>query len=148
MFSTMSWLGPLAVVLAAMLDGSHASSITAQGAGVAVVLHHQQRGAQPLRGHDRSFGHQHCLAASVLASLAEDASSRTDHVIQFAGGAANFTKAQSVRPAPQTLATMAPVSPATAALTSLSERTAPLHPRPPPVLSALLVQVRSTVLLV
>ncbi|KAF0176750.1 MAG: hypothetical protein FD161_2867 [Limisphaerales bacterium] len=148
MLGSLSWLGPLAVVLVATLDGSHASSITAQGTGVAVVLHHELPGAQPVRGHDRSFGHQHCLAASVLASLAGDASSRTDHVIQFAGGAANFTKAQSVRPAPQTLAMTAPVSPDTAALISLSERTAPLHPRPPPVLAALLLQVRSTVLLV
>lgn len=148
MLGTLSWLGPLTVALVAILDGSHASSLAAQGTGVAVVLHHEQRGAQAVRGHDRSFGHQHCLTAGVLASLAEDASSRTDHVIQFAGGAANFTKAQSVRPAPQTLAMTAPVSPDTAALFSISERTAPLHPRPPPVIAALLLQVRSTVLLV
>lgn len=115
---------------------------------MAVVLHHEQRGARPVLGHDRSFGHHHCLAANVLASLANDASSQTDHVIQFAGGATNFIESQSVRPAPQTLALTAPVSPATAALISLPERTAPLHPRPPPVLSDLLLQVRSTVLLV
>lgn len=149
MLGSLSWLGPLAVVLVALLDGSHAPSITAQGAGVAVVLHHEQPGAQPVRGHDRSFGHQHCLAASVLASLAEDASSRTDHVIQFGGGAAQFAEPQSGRPVPRAITVIVPpVFSDAVVFAPVPEHATPLHPRPPPVRPALLLQVRSTVLLV
>ena len=148
MVGTLSWLWPLAVFLIAVADGSHAVEISAGSNGIAVVLSHAEHGTAPVRGHDRSLGHNHCLAASALVFLAEDATSQVDHVIQFGSSSPQLARLLSVERLRQNLVvTVLTFSPTTTGL-SVPGVFPALGPRPPPALPAHLVQVRSTVLLV
>jgi hypothetical protein len=140
------WL--LGLFLFSAADGSHHTLVGQESSGLVIILRHEAHGTSPMRGHDRSLGHEHCLAAKLITLLADDSSSRTDHIIHFAG------------PYPQ-LASLAPVdlgiqealkSSAVPALTlpfPLSARPSfSLRPRPPPATPALLEQLRSTLLLI
>ncbi|NBQ43455.1 MAG: hypothetical protein EBU23_13515 [Mycobacteriaceae bacterium] len=148
MLVTQQWLWLLGLFLFASADGSHRALLTQESSGLAIVLRHDAPGASPVRGHDRSFGHEHCLPAKLLTLLAEDRTSQTDHVIQFSAAVPHLTNPASASPMPSASFVFPPV------LTSALPQYLPAHalpllqPRPPPVASALLLQLRSTVLLI
>jgi len=146
--ATQQWAWLLGLFLFATAEGSHRTLVTEGAAGLSVVLRHEARGAVPVRGHDRSFGHEHCLSARLLTLLAADRTSQTDHVIQFAAAAPHLSNPSVAVPLLPIGLIFAPVL-TSASLPFLPPQKSPsLQPRPPPVLAALLLQVRSTVLLV
>ena len=148
MLVTQQWAWLLTLFLFASVDGSHRTLLTQEAAGVAIILRHDERGAAAVRGHDRSLGHAHCLPAKLITLFAADTSSQTDHVIQFAAAPPQLSRPAGAAPVLPINLVFAPVLTGAALPSPLAAHQISPQPRPPPAGSALLLQLRSTVLLI
>lgn len=93
--------------------------------------------------------HQHSLAANVLTLFCAGTSTKADHVVSVAAGM-ETTPSLSEAPAPRNTFDLVSFDASRAPFQAVQPRVLVpmLQPRPPPVVAALLSEIRVTVLLI
>jgi hypothetical protein len=132
-------LGMGGAVLLGLLDADHQVVLRAGADKVRVVLHHRGNGTT----------HQHGALARALTSFARPVSaSDPDHVLQFGATISVFPGSEQRAPFTQICAGASFASAESAVLFAPANCRLTLSARPPPKVSAQLIGLRSTVLLI